>query len=61
MVVFEVSFSITKEDKKKKDNGEIAFALISSFYVQGQSPVARSATKRAFVSFAEFIIAKYLK
>ena len=32
MVVFEVSFIIRKEDKKR-DNGEIAFALISLFRV----------------------------
>ena len=38
MATFEVSFSIRKEYKKKKVNGEIAFALIDLFHAQTQEP-----------------------
>ena len=37
MAAFEVNFCTRKEFKKKKESGEIAFALISLFYVQIQA------------------------
>ena len=50
-----------KNFKKKKVNGEIAFALISFFHVQIQEPASRSTTTRAFVFLAKFVVTKYLK
>ena len=40
--------------KKKEVSGEIAFNLISSFYVQMQEPTSRSTTTRASAFFAKF-------
>ena len=61
MSAFEVSFSISKELKKVKVNGEIAFTLISMFHIQMQEPASRSTTVRTFVFLAKCIFAKYLK
>ena len=47
--------------KKKKINGEIAFALISLFRVQIQDLASRSTSTRAFAFLAKFISPKYLK
>ena len=60
VAAFEASFNIRKEFLKKV-NGEIAFTLISLFYVHIQEPASRSTTTTAFVFLAKFIFAKYLK
>ena len=39
---------------KKENSGEIAFDLISLFYVQIQDPKSRSTTTIAFAKFSEF-------
>ena len=57
MATFKVAFSIRKKFKIKKVSAEIAYALISLFYVKIQQLAKRSTTMRAFVflaSFAEF-------
>ena len=57
VAAFEVSFSIRKELKKKKDNGKVAFPLVSLFHIQIQEPASKSSTMRTFVflvKFAEF-------
>ena len=61
---FEISFSIRKNEEKKKLSGEITFALIRLFYVQIQGPANRSTTTKAFVFFQNlmnFTITKYLQ
>ena len=57
VAAFEVSFSIRKELKKRKDNGKVAFPLVSLFHIQIQEPASKSSTMRTFVflvKFAEF-------
>ena len=61
MAASEVSLLSEKNFKKKKVNGQIAFALISLFPVQIQEPASRSTTTREFVFLAKFMIVKYLK
>ena len=57
MAAFELCFSIRKEFLKKEVSGEIAFELISLFYVQIQEPTSMSSmstTKTALVFLAKF-------
>ena len=61
MAAFELCFSIRKEFLKKKVSGEIAFDLISLFYVQIQEPTGRSTTTRAFAFLAKFAEFYYYK
>ena len=53
MAFSKFSFSIRKE-LKKKENGEITFALIRLFHLQIQEPGSRSTTTTAFVFLAKF-------
>ena len=63
MAAFELCFSIRKEFLNKKVSREIAFELISLFYVQIQEPTSQ--LPQEHLSFLQnllnFIITKYLK
>ena len=52
---------VSEKNLKKESYEEIAFVLISLFYVQIQKPASRSTTTRAFVFLARLIVTKYLK